>query len=329
MSGAHRTRFCGGVFVSIAIFFVQNSVLAAGPSVTDPRRDCVAKAIPYLESEGQKWIDDRGCVSCHQIPSMLWSLSAAHENGYVVDPDKLQRWQSWAIQTPSFVKPEEKENVDTAKTLAANIDTMNALLLASDSAADWEDSGWRRKFTSALVENQADDGSWKACGQLPAQKRPAKETTQVTVLWSLLALASQRVEVDRQQDALDFCRNTDPKSTEWYVVRVLLAAQLGDDELQGFRKQLVAKQREDGGWGWLTGDPSDALATGMALYALRKTSSGDEQVSAIRSASSFLIGTQQKDGSWLVPGTKKSTRKKNTTTSNYWGTAWAVIGLLE
>ena len=73
------------------------------------------------------------------------------------------------------------------------------------------------------------------------------------------------------------------------------------------------------------------MATGMAIYALSVTSGPAETnvQAALAKATTFLVDTQQDDGSWAVPGTKKSTQKKATPTASYWGTAWAVIGLLE
>ena len=91
---------------------------------------------------------------------------------------------------------------------------------------------------------------------------------------------------------------------------------------------LTEKQQPDGGWGWLTSDPSDALATGMDVYALSRHDA-DQNKAAISKAVRFLTTSQKSDGSWQVPGTKKTTRNTPTPTSNYWGTAWAVIGLLE
>ncbi|MDB4621780.1 hypothetical protein OAG82_02865 [Rubripirellula sp.] len=86
--------------------------------------------------------------------------------------------------------------------------------------------------------------------------------------------------------------------------------------------------QEATGWGWLTTESSDALATGMAIYALSRHSNDNRERSILK-AVTFLTESQTSDGSWQVPGTKKTARNKPTPTSNYWGTAWAVIGLLE
>ncbi len=294
----------------------------------DVAKQAVRKAIPYLWKEGEGWINQRGCVSCHQVPLMLWSLSAAEQSGIEVDAQRLSKWKQWSVTPEAFVRPDQRENLNVEETFASNIDTMNQLLVALEDDTTLGDR-WKPIFTSALIQNQNEDGSWHACGQLPGQKRPGEETTQVTVMWSLLALLGQGKSPEHQDAAVRMTQRPDPVSTEYLAVRLLLARFVPAIEADLIRQELLNRQRDDGGWGWLSDEPSDALATGMALYALR--SSGDRQTieSNLRSADQFLIRTQRDDGSWEVPGTKKSTRNKSTPTSDYWGTGWAVIGLLK
>jgi squalene-hopene/tetraprenyl-beta-curcumene cyclase len=297
-------------------------------------RETVKRAIPYLERAGEVWIKKRQCVSCHQIPFMLWSLSAADAKGYAVNRPSLTRWTTWSTEVPSFVKPAQKDDVEVASTLAANIDTLNALLLGipaqnrTDGTKENGSAIWRQVFVNALKKNQLEQGGWKPCGQLPAQKRPLEETTQVTTAWTLLALNRERASTGRDQQAVAILQNAHATSTEWWAVRLLLANERDDLNADAFCDALIKKQHADGGWGWLTTDSSDALATGMALYALSRHSDKKTET-AISKAVTFLTSSQSLNGSWKVPGTKKTTRNEPTPTSNYWGTAWAVIGLLE
>ena len=303
----------------------------------------VERALPYLARAGEAWIEKRKCVSCHQVPFMLWSLSAADAQGYPIDRSRLKKWAAWSTEVRNFVKPAQKPDVELASTLAANIDTLNALLLgipaqpqaSPDKASGHAKTGdrreataWRNLFVDALVKNQQEEGGWKPCGQLPAQKRSLEETTQVTTAWTLLALDGNQTTANREQKALTMLQNTSPASTEWWAVNLLLAAQRSEMNASALCDALIEKQQADGGWGWLTSDPSDALATGMAIYALSQYDA-EQNKSAISKAVAFLTTSQSPDGSWKVPGTKKTTRNQPTPTSNYWGTAWAVIGLLE
>ena len=306
-------------------------------------RKTVERAIPYLERAGEAWIEKRQCVSCHQVPFMLWSLSAADAQGYTINRSRLKKWTGWSTEVRNFVKPAQKQDQEAASTLAANIDTLNFLLLGlpattqavtdgtsaqAETNAGRISAAWRKTFVKALVENQHDQGAWTPCGQLPAQKRPVEETKQVTTAWTLLALNSHHATAEREQQALASLQNTNPVSTEWWAVHLLLAEKRRDMNPDALCTALIEKQQPDGGWGWLTSDPSDALATGIAIYAL-SCHDADQNKAAISRAVAYLISSQTSDGSWKVPGTKKTTRNKPTPTSSYWGTAWAVLGLLR
>lgn len=257
---------------------------------------------------------------------MLWSLSAAEDHGFDVDSEELQQWKDWSTNPIHFAGPDQQDDLDVPDTLASNIDTMNALLLA---IGDNYQSDWRIRFAGALRANRQHDFSWKACGQLPAQKRPVEETTSVTTLWTLLALARERELPENYERSLVTVSEIEPVSTEWWVARLLLSAELQDPAVGEYRDNLLRLQRDDGGWGWLSDEDSDALATGMAMFALASVDIGKGLDQQLAAAAEFLHQTQESDGSWKVPGTKKAARNRPTQTSNYWGTAWAVIGLLS
>ncbi len=55
----------------------------------------VAKSLPFLEKDGVAWMNDRGCMSCHHIPFLVWSHRAAQKHGLAVDDKKLGEWEQW------------------------------------------------------------------------------------------------------------------------------------------------------------------------------------------------------------------------------------------
>ncbi|MEM9589029.1 MAG: prenyltransferase/squalene oxidase repeat-containing protein, partial [Planctomycetota bacterium] len=159
-----------------------------------------------------------------------------------------------------------------------------------------------------------------------------------TTAWVTLALMRHGAIDFDIQSALRFVDDGDPaESTEWLAVRLLLEAERihapgatvepNTSAMSRRVKDLTDHQNQDGGWGWRVGQPSDALATGMALYALAQTHPAQQPT--INQAIAYLDSTQQPSGSWQVPGTKRSAKGKPTATSNYWGTAWATVGLLS
>jgi hypothetical protein len=64
---------------------------------------------------------------------------------------------------------------------------------------------------------------------------------------------------------------------------------------------LLRQQRQDGGWSQLPTLPSDAYATGQALYALHEAGATPVDGPAYRRGVEFLLRTQLSDGSWYVP----------------------------
>ncbi len=350
-------------------------------------RAAVEKSLPFVIAEGEKWIAEKKCVTCHQVPFMVWSLNAAAERGIELDRQKREQFSSWAVNWKNMATKEDLERGE-GHTLARHSDPVAQLLLArgSDrstltlalsqrereknrdaltrmqdqpfasppagtlsqrereniqgtltltlSQREREKSGWPAVFAERLAAGQQEDGSWKAGGQLPSQKRPERETQEVSTMWSLVALQSYAAPaegvVDRFSGARQWLGNeTEGQSTEWWAVRLLLERGSGNDkEANRLRGELLARQHEDGGWGWLCADESDAFGTGVALYALaRDGMTADE--SAIARGREFLVQTQQPDGSWLVKGTKKSKAQQVEPTATYWGTCWAVIGMVE
>ena len=283
-------------------------------------RSTIAKAVPYLKASGVKWMKKRDCVSCHQITSMLWSLNAAAKVGIKVDDGKLTEWSDWSREKMADLENDPKKKPP--------VDNMIQLLLGRGGSdhAKYPESEFA-EFPRWIMA-QRTNGFWKAGGQLPRQKRPGRETDEVTTMWTILALTPYARD---ESHAIDFqaarswlTKGKPGISTEWWAVRAL--TELNGKLRTKHKEKLLSLQNEDGGWGFIAGQNSDALATGMALYALSKLQVPSESRS-IRRARSHLAGSQRINGSWEVPSTKKANKEESNPISNYWGTGWAVIGL--
>jgi hypothetical protein len=71
------------------------------------------------------------------------------------------------------------------------------------------------------------------------------------------------------------------------------------DATQKAMRELLAKQRTDGGWSDLDSMESSAYATGRSLHALQ-TAGLPSSDAAYDRAIKYLLSTQQEDGSWYV-----------------------------
>lgn len=290
----------------------------------DDALEIVQRSLPFVKEKGAAWIEKRQCASCHQIPAMLWGLNKAARLGLEVDRSLLAWQTAFATDWRHWNNSGDKDGVD--KVSAGNIDTMNFLLLGRDEEAE-DASVWTGEFRAQLLKNQLPDGSWKPGGQLPLTKRSAREMSEVTTMWTLLALRSygdEKIPAEVLQRAEGYLAAAQPgQSTEWHAARLLL-----QPKNETLRDELLKLQHADGGWGWLASEPGDALGTGYALYALARSGLPATH-EAMQRAVAFLKTTQKPDGSWDTPSTRARDKNKVIPTSIYWGTAWAVTGLLE
>ena len=279
-------------------------------------RSAIERSIPYLEEKGMEWIRDKKCVSCHRVGNMVWSLTEARSIGFKTS-EKLDDWIEWSL-TASLKKNEKGEVVGLG-----NKEGVAQLILGLDDLAAKK----RRDLLDLLKQEQEPNGSWKPGGQLPTQKRLPGETREASTMW--IALALQNHAPSAFEKALHHLDEPLGKSTEWIALKLLIARQTKNSlSWKRFARLLIEKQNKDGGWGWLTSEQSDALGTGIALYALRLADSESNLTSMLK-AQEFLLSNQKKDGSWDVRSTKGKKREFIEETSSYWGTAWAILGLIK
>jgi hypothetical protein len=60
-------------------------------------RSAIARSLVHLEQEGLVWMREKHCMTCHQIPSMVWSFNEARRHGIAVDGARLAAWNQWAV----------------------------------------------------------------------------------------------------------------------------------------------------------------------------------------------------------------------------------------
>ncbi len=97
-----------------------------------------------------------------------------------------------------------------------------------------------QKMLKRVVEAQKDYGGWQAGGQLPSQKRPKRETAEISTLWNLLALRTidgteeKRPKIEEAADnwlaSSELAKNKSAKSAEWFTMRLLLDVRREDDK---------------------------------------------------------------------------------------------------
>ena len=311
--------------IFLVVVMILSCTQFARAQQQEPRslKQSIESAIPYIQQNAQVWIDKKKCVSCHQIPFGLWSTQVAKNAGHKIDEELFQKQSKWALEIC-----DSNLNAKTMKRDGAGTDTIYQMLLSGIAVTEPDTTD---SLATLLTTLQEPDGSFKPAGQLPSQKRPVLETTHVSTGWA--AIMYNDIGSKQYQGAADNALKYSMSdfrgdSTEWLAVKSILDHQQQHSKSESAAlARLLESQQDDGGWGWDHTNTSDAFATGVALYAISRCDGINQTV--IEKAREFLIRTQSDDGNWIVPSTKKARNNKPGATSNYWGTCWAVIGLVS
>ena len=223
------------------------------------------------------------------------------------------------------------------------LDVLGQLLFSSQGTTSvLTQTEFREGMIELMNQIQLEDGSWTPGPQFATMRRwPLPTANQATTMWATLALAPYETRETKRSAAIEkaiaYQRQQPPNidNREWLATRLLFEREFGSvDDVDKWRQLLLESRNMDGGWGWEKGVASDSMTTGLAIYVLAKTMAGDD-FPAIQAARSFLLKSQQSDGSWLTPSKNitKSTDPERLRVRDeiyhYWGTAWSAIGLLE
>jgi hypothetical protein len=154
---------------------------------------------------------------------------------------------------------------------------------------------------------------------------------------TVYGIPARRVEITaRVARAVQWLAAETPMCTEVRVMQLLGLAWAGLPRpgIDARLRTLLAEQRADGGWGQTPYLPSDAYATGQALFTLRELGVAASEV-AVRRGTAYLRRTQEADGSWYVKSRAMKIQPYFESGFPYghdqWisqsGTAWAVMAL--
>lgn len=290
----------------ISLFIAERASQASKASkLSDQRNDpatvrkAIEKSLPMLESIRVPFIEKTGCVSCHNnsLPAMATGL--ARERGF-----------KWNEQTAR----EESEqildvwNIGREKMLqgdgSAGAQFAASYVLLGLAANGQPPDKTTDAMVHYLIGRQSADGCW------PVHiNRPPSESSDIAVtalsLRALLLYApkglhqevSSRVERGRQ-----WLLQTAPRNNEDRAFQLLGLAWANTDKqsLQKMSRDLLTRQRKDGGWGQHDTMESDAYATGQALVALHQAGGLPVTHRAYQRGVGYLLANQAADGSWRV-----------------------------
>lgn len=277
---------------------------------TGELRTAIERSLPLLARAATGHREQRTCFACHNQGLPVITLTAAAARGFAIDQAELQR----QLEHTSRFLARNRDNYREGKGQGGQVDTAGYAL--------WTLSAGERppdETTSAVIEyllrRDNDRDHWVNASQRPPSEASPFTTTYVA-LRAFMAYGDEeqrpRLE-ERQKQVAEWLKTAAPRDHEDRVFRLfsLTALRVSDDLRRAASRELLERQRADGGWAQLdAGEPasateSDAYATGSALVALLESRELAPDALECRRALSFLLRSQQPDGSWRVVSRSK------------------------
>jgi len=294
------------------LFFTATSLVEAEETAVkhSTLRGAIEKSLPLLLNGALGHRENRTCFACHQQGPPIFALTAARQHGFKIDDEELGRQSAFIAK---FLDG-NRENYLLGKGTGGQADTAGYALWAL-SAADWKPDQTTAAVAEYLLLRHKDREYW-----LNSSNRPPSEagpfTTTYIALYGLSSYGTSEQQeriVARTAQVRDWLTKTPAKDNEDRVFRLwaLEAASAPAGDIAAAAKELLSKQRDDGGWAQLdSGEParateSDAYATGSALVALHEAGSLATADPAYQKGLAYLLKTQKEDGSWHVVSRSK------------------------
>jgi ankyrin repeat protein len=261
-------------------------------------------SLPLIQQADANFVPKAACVSCHNNSFAAMAVGLARKRGLAVD-EKTAAQQVKAnifgleklrdILHQGFINP-------VGEFFGPSV--VSFMLIGLD-AEHYKSDLNTDAVAMYLRFRQAPDGEW---AYITADSRPpicsdyiAQTALSMRAL-QLYAPKTDKAAYDRAiQLAANWMSKAQPANTSDRTFRLLGMAWYAKDKeaTQSALRELLAKQRPDGGWSDLDSMESDAYATGTSLYALQAAGLPASDA-AYQRAVHYLLSTQLEDGSWHV-----------------------------
>jgi Squalene-hopene cyclase C-terminal domain len=311
--------------LAFAVFAaITPTVFSDEPTVTQTElRASVEKSIPLITKGAVGHREQRTCFACHNQGTPILALTTARAHGFAVDEEELGRQYKF-IQ--AFLSG-NREQYLLGKGQGGQADTAGSALLTLE-LGKWKPDETTNAVAEYLLLYQADSDHWSGASSRP----PSEGSPFTTTFVSLRGLAAFATEAQKERGAIrkkqagEWLLKATAKDNEDRVFRLwgLHAAGVKSEEIEAAAKELVSKQRKDGGWTQIdapfesnregdkteTFEPnSDAYATGSALVGLHLAGEMKTTDQVYQRGLAFLLKSQLADGSWHIKSRSKPFQK--------------------
>jgi hypothetical protein len=266
--------------------------------------DAIRGSLPLLQHADASFVPKAACVSCHNNSFAAMAVGAARKSGFAVD-EAIAAQQVKA----NIFGLEKLRDILHQGFFVPTGDTfgqfLSAYILIGLDAEHYQPDLNTDAVAMYLKSHQTAEGDWPyavadtrppICSDYIGQTAVSMRALQLYAPKADKAAYEQSVKLAAAWIAKAHALNNEDRS-----YRVLGLAWAGTDKAatQSAMKELLGKQRADGGWSDLDSMESSAFATGRSLYSLQIAGLAASDA-AYQKAIQYLLRTQQEDGSWYV-----------------------------
>jgi hypothetical protein len=271
----------GSVLLNSAVLTIIVSAGLLEAAEIAQTRPALDKAVIAVQRSTDVWFTKQQCTSCHHSVLPTFALTEAREHGIAIRENSAKKHFTRAFAYLTDLDALAQGYNSTDAELSDRIVAAHAAGLPRNTA------------TAALVRmiasRQLPDGHWRTLDFRPPQSgSPFTRTA-----------AENRSSVQR---AREWLQSNKAINTEDRAFQMIGLAWTDSDRevLKRLSRELLADQREDGGWAQIPRRPTDAYSTGEALVVLHSAGAITVVDPAYQRGVAFLLKTQKPDGSWHV-----------------------------
>jgi prenyltransferase beta subunit len=261
-------------------------------------REAVNRSLSLLQTSSSTFLKNAGCASCHSQSLGALTFALARDHGFKVDDRAARQANEANLQRWETSRQRAMQGIEMNATIEAGY----ALLALS--ADHYRNSKTTDGLIHHLAGKQTPDGRWRSTSYRPPLEYSDFTATALTVrAIQQFAPEGRKQELARRIGrARAWLLSNSPKTNEERVFRLmgLRWSAANQQAIKQAMRELLARQRVDGGWAQIDSLESDAYATGQALFSLHQAGGLDPSNTAYQKGIKFLLKTQLNDGSWLV-----------------------------
>jgi len=267
-------------------------------------KSAVQGSIPLIQQADASFARKAACVSCHHNSIAAMAIGAARRSGFQVD-EKIAAQQ---VKVNVFGLEKLRENIRQNFLFPVGdffAPSILSYILVGLHAEEYQPDLNTDAVAMFLKSRQSPDGWWAypagdsrppLCSDYIGQTALSMRALQLYAPKVHKAAYDQSVQLAARWMAKAQARNNDDRG--WRLIGLAWAGK-DKDATQKAMRELLAKQRPDGGWSDLDSLESNPYATGKALVALQTAGLAVSDAAYERGVQ-FLLKTQQDNGSWYV-----------------------------